>query len=103
MPFTHLNAPAQLQLDEGEKSRPTKGIDMTQNTVPDGHPDQFRAAEAWCIGRCDCWRCARQIILVMPDALAAEQRGEINARMTAAFDALVAEMVRHNKAEAVTR
>ncbi len=103
MPFTNSNTLAQRQLDEGEKSRPTKGIDMTHTTVPDGHPDQFRAAEAWCIGRCDCWRCARQITMVMPDALTAEQRGEINARMTATFDALIAEILRGNKAEVVTR
>ncbi len=79
----------------------SEGEARLQRSAGSGH--QFVAGDAWCIGRCDCWRCARQIILVMPDALAAEQRGEINARMAAAFDALVVEMVRRNKAEQVTR
>lgn len=109
MPFTNLNAPAQRQLDEGEKSRPTKGIDMTHTTAPESHIHQFVAGELWCTGclahrpDCDCWRCDRQITLVMPDTLTGDQYGEVTARITAAFDALVAEMLRGNKAEAVTR
>lgn len=109
MPFTNSNTLAQLQLDEGEKSRPTKGIDMTQNTVPGGHVHQFRAGEVGCTGclehrqDCDCWRCNRKIALVMPDTLTSDQRREINARMAATFEVHVAEMVRRNKAEGVTR
>lgn len=73
------------------------------------HTHQFVPGEVWCTGclahrpDCDCWRCNRKITLVMPDGLTSDQRREINARMAATFDVHVAEMVRRNKAEAVTR
>ncbi|MFT3862055.1 hypothetical protein [Micropruina sp.] len=79
---------------------------MTNHTA---HVHDFRAGEVWCTGclahrpDCDCWRCDRTITLVMPDGLSSNQYGEINARTTAAFDALVNEVVRLNAAESVTR
>lgn len=73
-----------------------------------GHIHQFVAGEVWCTGclahrqDCDCSRCNRTITLLMPDTLSSDQRREINARMAATFEVYVAEMVRRNKAEAVT-
>lgn len=106
MPSTTKNTPAQRQLDEGEKSNPMEGIDMTNHTA---HVHEFRAGEVNCAAclehrqDCDCWRCDRNITLVMPDTLTSDQRREINARTRASFDVHVAEFVRRNKAEAVTR
>ncbi len=73
------------------------------------HVHDFRAGEVWCTGcvahrpDCDCWRCNRTITLVMPDGLTSAQYGEINARITATFDAMVVEIQRGNLSEAVTR
>lgn len=73
------------------------------------HIHDFRAGEVNCVvclehrQDCDCWRCDRQITLVMPDGLTSVQYGEINARITAAFDAMVADALRAALAEAVTR
>lgn len=73
------------------------------------HVHHFVAGEVWCTGclahrpDCDCWRCNRTITLVMPDGLTSAQYGQINARATAAFDALVADALRAKLAEVVTR
>ena len=73
------------------------------------HIHEFRAGEVWCSGclahrpDCDCWRCDRIVTLVMPDGLTSAQYSEITARTTAAFDAMVADALRANLAEAVTR
>ncbi len=52
---------------------------------------------------CACPLCNRTITLVMPDTLTSDQRRQINARIRASFDVHVAEFVRWNKTEAVTR
>ena len=73
------------------------------------HTHEFRAGEVNCAvclehrQDCDCWRCDRNITLVMPDTLTSDQRRQINARIRASFDVHVAEFVRWNKTEAVTR